>query len=132
MLVVMTNVKMGKSSAGMIRPEHLIYGSEKLVCHLQLLFNGMLQHGCIVQDFLNGTITPVVKDSGGDMSDTSNYRPITLCSLLAKLFEKAIDIKIAPFLNSDSLQFGFKKRTSTSHALFALRSTVNHFTENSS
>ena len=99
-----------------------------MVLHLHLLFNSMIQHGCIVDDFLKGIISPVVKDAEGDVSDTSNYRPITLGSLLSKLFEKAIDLKITPFLGSDHLQFGFKKRTSTSHALFVLKRTVNHFT----
>ena len=92
----------------------------------------MIQHGCIIPDFLKGTITPVVKDSEGDVSDPSNYRPITLGSLLSKLFEKAIDLKISPYLDSDQLQFGFKKHTSTEHALFVLKSTINHFTDKGS
>ena len=36
------------------------------------------------------------------------------------------------FLGTDDQQFGFKKKTSTSHALFALRSTVDHFVERGS
>ena len=39
----------------------------------------------------------------------------------------ALDVKLAPFLTSDHLQFGFKKKTSTSHALFTLKSTVDYF-----
>ena len=132
MLKIMECVKIGKSTAGFVRPEHLLYGSEKLVYHLQLLFNAMIQHGCVVNDFLKGTITPVIKDASGDVSDTTNYRPITIGSLLSKLFEKAIDLKISPYLESDDLQFGFKKKTSTSHALFVLKNTVNHFTERGS
>ena len=92
----------------------------------------MIQHGVIINDFLKGTITPVIKDASGDVSDTSNYRPITLGSLLSKLFEKAIDLKISPYLETDHLQFGFKKQTSTTHALFTLKNTVNHFTERGS
>ena len=132
MIDVMSNVKIGKSSAGSIQPEHIIHGSEKLVLHLHLLFNCIIQHGCIVSDFLYGTISPVVKDGEGDVSDTSNCRPITLGPLFAKLFEKAIDLNISPYLASDHLQFGFKKRTSTSHALFALKNSINHFTQNGS
>ena len=132
MLDIMASVKVGKSTASTIKPQHILHGSEKLVFHLQLLFNAMIQHGCIVSDFLKGTITPVVKDAEGDVSDPSNYRPITLGTLLSKLFEKAIDLKISPFLATDHLQFGFKRRTSSSHALFVLRNTVNHFTERGS
>ena len=93
----------------------------------------MIQHGIVVEDFLHGTITPiVVKDPQGDVSSSTNYRGITLGSLFSKLFEFALDLKITPFLESDHLQFGFKKRTGSSHALFTLRSTVDHFTKRGS
>ena len=67
----------------------------------------MIQHGYIVNNFLKGTISPVVKNAEGDVSDSTNYRPITIGPLLAKLFEKAIDLKLSPYLDSDHLQFGF-------------------------
>ena len=124
---VMSKVKTGKSSSGLIRPEHILFGSEKLVYHLHLLFNSMLQHGVVPIDFLKGTITPIVKDNQGDVSSCTNYRGITLGNLLSKLFEYAIDSKIVNFLNSDLLQFGFKSRTSTSHALYALKSVTSYF-----
>ena len=46
--------------------------------------------------------------------------------------ELALHAKISPYLESDWLQFGFKKKTSTSHALFLLKSTVDHFTSSGS
>ena len=125
----MSELKAGKSSASFIKPEHIFYGSTKLVCHLQLLFNSMIQHGFVVTDFLKGEITPIVKDSRGDVADSSNYRGITLGVLISKLFEIALNRKIIPFLDSDSLQFGFKRRTSTSHALYVLHSTIDYFTK---
>lgn len=94
------------------------------MCHFHLLFNGMLQHGYIPTEFLKGTITPIVKDSQGDISDPSNYRGITLSCLPAKLFEFAIQLKTSHLLDTDNLQFGFKKRTSTNHALYALKETI--------
>lgn len=110
----------------------LINGSTKLAFHIQLLFNSMIQHGVVVTDFLKGTISPIVKDNQGDLSKSSNYRGITIGVLFSKLMEIAIDEKISPYLTSDCLKFGFKKRTSTSHALYVLKSTVNHFTERNS
>ena len=35
-------------------------------------------------------------------------------------------------MNTDNLQFGFKKRTSTSHTIFTLKSTVDYFTNRGS
>ena len=34
---------------------------------------------------------------------------------------------VTPYVKSDPLQFGFKKRTSTAHALFTLKSTTDYF-----
>ena len=124
---IIRKLKIGKSSSGNIRPEHIFHGHTKLLLHLHLLFNAMIQHGIVVRDFLYGTITPIVKDAQGDVFCSSNYRGITLGGLFSKLFEFALDKKIAFFLETDALQFGFRKKTSTSHALFTLRSTIDHF-----
>ena len=132
MLNVISKIKPGKSSAGFIKPEHLFHGSEKLAVHLHLMFNSMIQHGFVVNDFLHGEITPIIKDSQGDTSDSSNYRGINVGCLFSKMFEIAINDKIEPLLHSDDLQFGFKKRTSTAHALYVLRSTVDYFTSRKS
>jgi hypothetical protein len=103
-----------------------------LFLHLCLLFNGMLQHGFVVTDFLKGVITPIVKDTQGDISSCANYRGITLGVVFAKLFEIALQTKFSHFLGSDDLQFGFKQQTSTSHALFTLKSSVEYFVERGS
>ena len=128
MVDIVAKIKLGKSSSGICKPEHILHGSPVLICHLHLLFNGMIQHGYVPEDFLKGTITPIVKDSQGDLSDPSNYRGITLSCLLAKMFEFAIQIKTTHLLDTDNLQFGFKRKTSTNHALYSLKTTINHFT----
>ena len=125
MTVIASKIQLGKSSAGACKPEHILYGSPTLMCHFHLLFNGMLQHGYLPTDFLKGTITPIVKNPQGDISDPSNYRGITLSCLPAKLFEFAIQLKTSHLLDTDNLQFGFKKRTSTNHALYALKETIS-------
>ena len=40
--------------------------------------------------------------------------------------------KFGYFLPNSDLQFGFKPKTSTSHAIFSLKQSVNHFTSNGS
>ena len=93
MLEIVSKVKLGKSSSGRCKPEHLFHGSPDLMCHIHILFNGLLQHGYVPIEFLRGTITPVVKDTQGDLSDPANYRAITLSCLMAKMFELAIQLK---------------------------------------
>ena len=132
MMDIVSKIKIGKSSSGTCKSEHVLYGSPVLICHFQLLFNGLIQHGFVPTDFVKGTITPIVKDAQGDISDPSNYRAITLSCLPAKLFEFAIQIKTSHLLGTDDLQFGFKAKTSTSHALFSLKTTVEHFNKKGS
>ena len=132
MVEIASKIKLGKATAGIVRPEHFLNGGPRLLQHLQILFNGMIQHGFVPTDFLKGTVSPIIKDNEGDLSDTSNYRGITLSSLPSKLFEFAIQLKTSHLLITDDMQFGFKRKTSTSHALFCLKTTVNHFLENNS
>ena len=93
MIDLAAKIKVGKATAGVVKPQHFIHGGPRILQHFQILFNGMLQHGFVPTSFLKGTISPVVKDNNGDLSDTSNYRGITLGSLPSKLFEIAIQIK---------------------------------------
>ena len=132
MVELVSKIKVGKATAGVVKPQHFIHGGPRILQHFQILFNGMLQHGFVPTSFLKGTITPVVKDNSGDLSDTSNYRGITLGSLPSKLFEIAIQIKTSDLLSTDDLQFGFKRRTGTSHALYCLKSTIDHFVSHGS
>ena len=135
MLDIALNIRAGKSTAGLLRPEHFLFGSPDLLRHLQILFNGMLQHSYVPTAFLNGTITPIVKDFQGDVgntANTANYCGITLSCLPAKLFEFLIQKKTSHLLGTDELQFGFKGKTSTSHAIFTLQAVVDHFNKRGS
>ena len=93
---------------GRIKSQHIFLGSPKLSIHLNILFNGLLQHSYVPYDFLQGTVTPVVKDKEGDINDSSNYRPVTLSLIFSQLLERLLLIKIGRFLHTDDLQFGFK------------------------
>ena len=132
MIDIASKIKVGKATAGIVKPQHFIYGGPRLLQHFQILFNSMLQHGFVPTEFLKGTISPIIKDSQGDASDPSNYRGITLSSLPSKLFEFAIQLKTSHLLITDDLQFGFKRRTSTSHAIYCLKSTIDHFVSHNS
>ena len=55
-----------------------------------------------------------------------------MSSLFSQLFEHAISVKIGHLLWTDDLQFGFKPKHSTTHALFVLNETVEYFTSHGS
>ena len=59
---------------------------------------------------------PLLKNSLKDLGRMDSYRAVAGSSLLLKIFEWCILIVCGAKMNSDSLQFGFKKKCSTGTA----------------
>ena len=127
MINIMSKLQPGKASGSFLNAEHIMHGSTSLVIHLHLLFNAIVQHGYVPYDFLKGVVTPIIKDSEGDVSSIENYRGITLSHVFSFLFEHGILLKIDSFLQSDDLQFGYKKKHSTNHAIYTVKKCINYF-----
>ena len=127
MIDMTKKLKAGKAYVGFVKAEHILHGSPQLLIHLHILFNAMLQHSFIPSTLLRGNITPLVKDRDGVLSDSANYRAITLSSLFIQMYEMLQKAKFGYFLPRSDLQFGFKPRISTNHAIYSLKTTVNHF-----
>jgi Reverse transcriptase (RNA-dependent DNA polymerase) len=88
----------------------------------------LLTHGIVPHIFTCGVIVPVLKDRNGDASSIKNYRGITISPCISKLFEMCILHKFEHMLNVSPLQFGFQKKLSCSHAIYALRSITEYYT----
>ena len=114
--------------------EHLLYAHPSLVVHLKLLFGLIFLHGFVPDDFGSGIIMPLIKDKSGNMNDIHNYRPITLTPVISHKQGPWICILYVCKENfiTDDLQCGFKKNIGCSDAVFAVKSTVNHFVEHGS
>jgi hypothetical protein len=112
--------------------EHLLYAHPSLIIHLKLLFSAILSHGVVPDNFGAGTIVPLIKDKSGNLNDVSNYRPITLIPVISKLFECIILNLCQECFVVDELQLGFKKNHGCNDAIFAVKTTVNYFTERGS
>lgn len=69
-----------------VSTEHLLYGGKVLCVHLCLLFNTVLQHCYVPEEFSHGVIVPLLKDKHGDQTRSDMYRGITLSPTIAKLF----------------------------------------------
>ena len=112
--------------------EHFKNGPLLLYIKLTSLFNCMLRHGFVPYQFRFGTITPIIKDKNGNVSDVNNYRGITISPLSSKIFERVLKCLFSKFLTSSSYQFGFKGGSSTSHALYCLSKTINYYIDHGS
>ena len=73
-------------------------------------------------------LVPLVKDKSKNLNDIDNYRPITLIPDISKIFEHVLLSLCEQQIVYDDLQFGLKRRLGCNEAIFALRTTVCHFT----
>jgi len=81
-----------------ISAEHLLYADQSLRFFLSELFNMCIVHGYIPNSCLNTTKVLICKNKNGNMSDTSNYRPVAVATVVSKLLEHFISSNISPFL----------------------------------
>jgi len=71
------------------------------------LFNLIIHHGYVPAQFGSGIIISLIKDRLGDATMIDNYRGITLCCVISKMFEFCVSFKYGTVLSSNDLQFGF-------------------------
>ena len=90
------------------------------------LFNISVQQVTFPHILKYGTIVPIFKS--GDYHSVSCFRPITLLTLLSKIFEKAIETRIRSFVAKHSIlsphQFGFQRGRSTADAISCLTEKI--------
>jgi len=54
------------------------------------LFSGLLTHGCVIDDFLLSTTVPIPKGRNVNLTDSENYRGITLSSVFGRVFDLVV------------------------------------------
>ena len=103
-----------------------------LIAPLTYIFNLSLEHGIVPDDMKIAKVIPLFKK--GDHSIMSNYRPISLLSIFSKLLERLVHKRVYNFLCKHDvfykMQFGFRKRHSTSLALLDVVDNIYKNLEN--
>ena len=65
------------------------------------------------------------KNGNNNISDAGNYRPVSLATIIFKLYEHYILSCISPLLATTDNQFGFKPKHGTD--IFLLKQTVSYY-----
>ena len=115
-----------------VTAEHIVYAHPAIVMHLTKLFNAMIVHGYVPNNFGTSIIVPLVKDRCGDVSKLANYRAISLSPVFAKLFEACMSSKFGVYLHSRDLQFGFKKHSSCTSAVYVAQQVIQYYAKRGS
>ena len=101
-------------------PAFLLKHSADIISYpLTYLFNKSMSTGTLPRDWVSANVVPVYKR--GDRQAPSNYRPISLTSIVVKTMERIIHSEVMSTLEAHHListhQYGFRRGHSTSHLL---------------
>ena len=103
--------------------------AESITPALTTLFNLSLKSCQIPVDWKISNITPIHKS--GDHSNVSNYRPISLLSLVSKVLKRCVHSRVMDFLFANKLlsdcQFGFRPKASTQDALLTVSKDWHYY-----
>ena len=92
----------------------------ELSCILAELFNTCLKESCFPDCWKVSLVVPVFKNVG-ERSTTKNYCPVSLLSIVSKVFEKLVNNRTVDHLEKYGLfsdfQYGFRSSRSTADLL---------------
>ena len=130
MLKVLLSLNKSKSPGpDNIHPRILKELAHEISYPLTKLFNASMKHGQIPKDWKIAEVKPIFKK--GDKSSPGNYRPVSLTSVVCKIFETFVRDALYEHLTSNKLlspdQFGFCKGRSCVSQLLV---TVNEWMQN--
>jgi len=98
-------------------------------CVLSLLtyiFNKILSTGIFLERLKFSEVRPLFKK--GDVTEFSNYRPISLLTSFSKIIEKIIYKRLYSYLNDNNIlvddQYGFREKLSTEMTTYTLVNNV--------
>jgi hypothetical protein len=101
---------------------------QKGILLLTYIFNGIIRTSYWPKQFKVSQIITIVK-SGKDPTEVASYRPISLLSVLSKVFEKLILRRINKDLRPDEWiphhQFGFRQGHSTIQQIHRVTNIIN-------
>ncbi|MBA3724599.1 MAG: hypothetical protein H0W89_06995 [Candidatus Levybacteria bacterium] len=102
-----------------IHPLFLRHGSHQLHLFLTQLFNLIWSSGLVPSSWKLANIVSLYKGSGSK-TDPVNYRPISLTSVLARMFERMVKPRLMSIIDPKlhTFQFGFRTGRSTYDNLY--------------
>ena len=114
--------------------EHLKYAHPAIELVLTKLFNLMLKCRIVPDSFGRSYSVPIPKGycSRAKSVTVDDFRAISICSVISKVFELGVLDRFQNFFSSSDNQFGFKKNLSCNHAIYSLGKVVDSFTSNGS
>ena len=114
---VKTNLDSSKASGPDCIPVVVLKNCEPELSYiLAKLFNMCLKESCFPDCWKVSSVVPVFKNVG-EKSTAKNYRPLSLLSVVSKVFEKPVNNRIVDHGLFSDFQYGFRSSRSTADLL---------------
>ncbi len=125
---VLNSLKLGKAvGPDNISNEMLKCGKHHLLQPLTKLFNVVLNRGTFPKCWSQGYMTSIYK--AGTHSDPNNFRGLTICNSIGKIFTTIMNIRLDKIITENQLrakeQNGFVKQARTSDHMFILKCLID-------
>ena len=95
----------------------ILNGPDILFERLASVYRSWCVHGTVTPSLLACAFLPLLKSSLKDPADPGSYRAIASSSIVLKLFDKVVLLLWGHLLSTDSLQFGYKAKTSATQCI---------------
>lgn len=108
--------------------EMIVYATKSTMTEiLTILFNSINEQGRLPEDWINALVVPIFKNKGS-ANEVVNYRPISLTSIVRRIFERIVKVRLGPALKLlEFTQGGFRTGRSTLDQAYVLDETlINH------
>ena len=110
-----------------VSPYFLKFGGTPLHDALFILYSICWRHGMMPSMFRHGHVATLYKGDG-DTNDPNNYRPITITSVVARIYERLQVDQLLSSMQAAQMpspdQFGFTRKRSTHDAIYRLLSRI--------
>ena len=99
-----------------------------LLPYLTSMVNASLAQGRLPTSQRHAVVTPLLKKTGLDTADMSNFRPVSNLSFMSKVVERAVASQLTEYLSANGLlpclQSAYRKRHSTETAMLRVWSDI--------
>ena len=89
-----------------------------------MCFSSLCIYGVLPDSLVAVVLVPFIKNKSESVCNKNNYRPIALASVISKVLEYILFVRIQQYLYTSSSQFGFKAKHSTDLCVYLLKKTI--------
>ncbi|CAF0811999.1 unnamed protein product [Brachionus calyciflorus] len=108
-----------------VRYEMIKYSKgDNLIDLLKLIFEKMINYQIVPFNFNISVNKSIIKDAKKSKSDINNLRPVSISDAFSNIYEAILLTDLEKQHIDNHKQFGFKSKSSCSHAIFSLKQSI--------